>query len=98
MDICRVDSNQAEIVKKLRRHKELSVWDTHTVGRGFPDIIVGIDNAFNPLFEIKKDWKSKLTPAEIKFKETWKGEYYAIFTYEQACFHLGIKPMKGEKI
>ena len=92
-DIRRVDSNQAEIVRKLRQHKELSVRDIHMIGHGFPDIIVGFQCS-NYLFEIKGSWKDKLTPHEIKFMKEWAGQIERMHTYEEICSFLGIKSIE----
>lgn len=76
----RVDRNQNEIVKALRS-LGCSVFITSMVGKGFPDIVVGLrGNSY--LFELKngKNAKSsqKLTQYEIKFKQYWKGHYEII--------------------
>ena len=38
----RVDKNQKEIVQVLR-DKNVSIRHTHTIGQGFPDIVVGVE-------------------------------------------------------
>lgn len=73
----RIDRNQVEIVKTFRQYGA-SVVHTHTLGRGFPDIVVGYQGN-NFLIEIK-DWlkpesQRKLTEAEQEFSNNWKGQY-----------------------
>lgn len=79
------DAVQEAIVKELRQNKELSVWITSGLRKGYPDINVGITRYNIPLtfiFEIKNSEKDKLTEAELKFQEKWKGQY-AIITSAQ---------------
>jgi len=67
----RADTNQPDIVRKLRS-LGASIWHTHTIGRGGPDIVVGYCGV-NVLAEIKRDEREQLTLAEYKFHATWKG-------------------------
>jgi hypothetical protein len=75
--IKRTDSNHAEIIKALRKIPNLSVFSTHEVGKGFPDIVIGY-KGINYLIEIKDGNKPpsarKLTPDEVKFHQDWKGQ------------------------
>lgn len=61
----------------------VSVFDTHTIGGGFPDIVVGYQGN-NYLFEIKDGAKPrsgrKLTPKEIEFCRDWRGQVAVVFT------------------
>lgn len=72
----KVDDNQAEIVRALRRIG-CSVAITSGAGDGFPDIVVG-HKGLNLLIEIKDGSKSpsqrKLTPVQIKFHADWRGQ------------------------
>ena len=72
----RTDSNHKEILKLCREIPGLSVFSTHEIGKGFPDIVIGY-KGFNYLVEIKDGAKSashrKLTDSEVKFHSTWKG-------------------------
>ena len=67
MIACKVDNNQREIVKKLRKIPGVTVSITSALGDGFPDIVVGYKGV-NHLIEIKDGSKPpsrrKLTPAE----------------------------------
>ena len=68
----RIDSNQPEIVAALRRYG-CSVAFTHTVGKGFPDLVVGTCST-NLLFEIKNPaGKNKIGESQRDFAATWKG-------------------------
>lgn len=75
--IKRTDSNHAEIIKALRKIPNLSVFSTHEVGKGFPDIVIGY-KGINYLIEIKDGKKPpsarKLTDSEVKFHQDWRGQ------------------------
>jgi hypothetical protein len=75
--IKRTDANHKEIIDKLRQFPALSVFSTHMVGKGFPDIVIGY-KGMNYLVEIKDGAKSKsrkkLTDDEIKFHVGWFGQ------------------------
>jgi len=75
--IRKVDANQKQIVDALRKIHGVTVFSTHTIGKGVPDIVVGYCGQ-NYLFEIKDGDKlpsqQKLTPMEVTFFETWKGQ------------------------
>ncbi len=72
----KVDRNQAEIVDAFRR-LGCTVHCTHTLGQGFPDLVVGhLGN--NYLVEVK-DWqqppsKRKLTVDEAEWHANWRGQ------------------------
>lgn len=75
----RTDANQLQIVKALREAGH-SVLILSGVGKGCPDIMVGIlhgGKRYNLLFEIKDGMKPpsqrKLTPCEALFFERWLG-------------------------
>lgn len=67
----KVDTNHAEIVKFFREMGG-SVLDLSRVGKGCPDILVGINNRM-AFVEIKRDAKAKYTDDQIKFMQNWKG-------------------------
>lgn len=75
--IRKVDANQKQIVDALRKISGVTVFSTHTIGKGVPDIVVGYCGV-NYLFEIKDGSKppsqQKLTPMEETFFDTWKGQ------------------------
>jgi hypothetical protein len=82
----RVDGNQPEIVKALRRIGA-SVQLLHTVGQGCPDLLAALAGR-NVLFEVKDPAqppsKRKLTDDEAVWFGNWKGEAHVIETAEQA--------------
>ena len=75
--IRRTDANHKEIVDSIRKIPSLSVFSTHMVGKGFPDIVIGY-KGINYLVEIKDGEKTKsqkkLTEDEIKFHQSWFGQ------------------------
>lgn len=86
----KIDANQNEIVKQLRK-MGFSVAITSMVGNGFPDLVVSNAQWDKPT---GKYWKTilvelkdpanppsarKLTPDEKKFHDSWKG-YIVIAT------------------
>lgn len=76
----RTDANQSEIMDELRK-QGFSVWSTSDKGKGGVDVIAG-KNGINYMIEIKDGNKppsqQKLTPAEKKFHENWKGKIHII--------------------
>lgn len=81
----KVDSNQAELVKQIRKIPGVSVALTHIVGNGFVDGIIGYQKR-NYLCEIKDPSqppsKRKLTPDEEEFHRNWTGQIAVIMTLD----------------
>ena len=75
--IKKVDANQKELMSKLRHIPGVSVATTHTIGKGFPDIVIGY-KGMNYLVEIKDGAKPpsqrKLTKDEVSFHSNWNGQ------------------------
>lgn len=75
MRAARVDANQREIVKVLNQ-LGASVVNLSAVGKGVPDLAVGF-RGHTFFMEIKDGKKplsqQRLTPFQIKFRETWNG-------------------------
>ena len=71
----RVDSNQSQIVQWFREFG-FSVAHTHTIGKGFPDLVVA-KYGITFLVEVKDGAKppsaQKLTADEERFHKEWKG-------------------------
>ena len=65
---CRTDLNHQAIALYLRRAGCL-VFSLHTIGRGFPDLLVLIPGGRLALVEVKGP-KGKLTPDQEKFIES----------------------------
>lgn len=93
MQIRKTDLNHKEIIDKLRQIPNLSVFSTHTIGKGFPDIVIGYKDK-NYLVEIKSKKntikENTLTPAEMKFFLDWKGQYFIAYSFEQVLNMLNI--------
>lgn len=79
MRIKRVDKNQPQIVAALRKCG-FTVWHTHTVGGGFPDLCIS-RNGHTHLIEVKDGEQPphlrRLTPLEAEF-----------FTKDQGSRHI----------
>lgn len=88
--ISRVDSNQAEIVRGLRK-AGVSVQHLHAQGHGCPDILAGAGGK-NYLFEIKTDSTKKLTEDEVDWYFHWKGQVAVVWSLEQALKICKVKP------
>jgi Holliday junction resolvase len=84
--VCRVDSNQREIVQVLRE-LGCSIAHTHVIGRGFPDLIVGY-GGHNYLIEIKDGSKppskQRLTPDEEAWHTSWRGQIAVVNSIAEA--------------
>jgi len=88
MRAARVDGNQSAIVDGLRA-AGVSVFVTSNIGGGFPDLLcsrAGTEQNF--LIEIKDPSKPKadrqLTPDQVKFRDSWQGQYAVVESLEQA--------------
>jgi hypothetical protein len=92
--IKRTDANHKELIDKIRQIPSASVFSTHEVGKGFPDIVVGY-RGINYMFEIKDGKKTasqkKLTQAEIKFHSNWTGQISVVEKIEDILNILKIK-------
>ena len=82
----RADGNQPDIVKALRDFG-CKVIATHTIGQGFPDLVVDYEG-WTCLMEIKDPSKPKsdrqLTPAQKIFHDAWTGPIFVVETVERA--------------
>jgi len=82
----RVDANQAEVVRDLRK-MGATVQMLSDVGAGCPDLLVGWRGQ-NWLFEIKnpkqEPRKRKLTAPEATWHTAWRGQVATISTAQQA--------------
>lgn len=67
----RVDANHSE-VKQALESAGWDVADTHTLGRGFPDLVIG-KGGLTILVEVKSGEKAGLTQAEAQFFSQWSG-------------------------
>lgn len=89
----RIDDNQNEIVKQLRKIPRVSVAITSSLGQGFPDFIIGYQFE-NYMIELKDENKPpsarKLTPDEVKFRDNWFGQYSVCKNLDEILEVLGI--------
>ena len=77
------DGNQAAIIKRLRENPEISVRSIHRHGDGIPDLLVGYRGR-NYIFEVKNpEYDGRLTDAEQKFADGWKGQWASIFYVQE---------------
>lgn len=85
----KVDNNHQEIIKALREIGA-SVFDTSSLGRGFPDIVVGWQGV-NYLVEIKTP-KGKPTEQQINFFVKWLGQAVLVRSASDIFQLLGVRP------
>lgn len=93
----KVDDNQPEIVKALRK-AGATVTPLHAVGNGCPDLLAGWKGA-NLLLEVKDGKKPpsarKLTKDQQKWHVTWGGQVAVVKDVKEALEVLGIE-LKGQ--
>ena len=90
----KVDANQKIIVAAFRQ-MGATVLHLHMVGKGCPDVVIGF-NRKNYLVEIKDGDKPpsarKLTPDEVEFHNTWRGQVAVVESVADAVdFIFSIK-------
>lgn len=78
---CKVDANQAEIVKALRE-AGATVTDLSKCGRGVPDLLVGY-KLHNILLELKVKG-GQLTPQQKLWHGSWLGDVHVVYSAEEA--------------
>lgn len=83
----KVDENQADIVKALRRFG-CAVQPLHTIGQGCPDLLVGRGGR-TMLLEVKDGNKPPsaraLTPDQVEWIDSWRGEpVYVVASVDDA--------------
>jgi len=83
--IKRTDANQKQIVEMVRKLPGASITSTHTIGKGFPDLVIGY-KGINYLIELKDGNKpksqKKLTPDEVEFHMKWNGQIAVCENFE----------------
>ena len=84
----RVDENQAEIVKALRRIG-CTVQSLASVGEGCPDLLVSLRGK-NHLLEVKNPDKptldQQLTPAQFIWIQEWAAPVHVVKTVAEAIY------------
>ena len=83
----KTDSNQKSIISELRE-AGVSVMDTSSIGRGFPDLVLGWQG-MNYLVEIKTP-KGKPTDFQVNFFTHWRGQAILIRDVKDIFNLLGI--------
>ena len=88
----KVDDNQAEIVKALRKIG-CSVQVLSSVGEGCPDLLVGY-RGVNYLLEVKDGSKPpshrKLTPDQISWHGRWRGKVSVVGSVDEAIMAVWV--------
>ena len=85
----RADPNQPEIVKAFR-DCGCSVEVISDLGRGVPDLLVGIRGR-TFLVEVKVG-REPLTPTQSAWREKWRGNYAVVTTKDEALQLCGTAP------
>ena len=89
----RIDDNQTEIVKALRKIPGCTVQSLADCGGGVPDLLIGYSGN-NYLIECKDGSKPpsarKLTPAQIDWHNRWAGVVHIVTCHEDALEVIGI--------
>lgn len=89
----RADDNQQAIINGLLA-VGATVKTLHRVGMGCPDLLVGYRGA-NYLIEVKDGAKPpsarKLTPAQVDFFDTWRGQCAVATSLDEALEIIGAK-------
>jgi hypothetical protein len=85
----RVDNNQPAMVEDLRA-MGFSVYPTHRVGQGFPDLCIS-RGGITMLCEVKQG-RGKLTKDEAEFHASWQGQIVIAYTAEDVlrAFERGL--------
>ena len=84
----RIDANQNEIVAALRS-VGASVAPAHTMGGGFPDLVVGF-RGMTYLLEVKTA-KGKLTKDQRAWHPAWRGHVAIVRSVEEALVEIGVE-------
>ena len=91
------DRNHQEIAEALRK-AGATVSSLHAVGMGIPDLLVGYQGR-NHLLEVKDGSlppsKQKLTPMQIRWHESWRGNSVVVNSVEAAMAAVGMIPVSG---
>ncbi|WP_435170784.1 hypothetical protein [Falsirhodobacter sp. 1013] len=95
----KVDANQPEIVKALRK-AGASVQPLHSVGSGCPDLLVGY-RGINLAIEVKDGAKPpsarKLTADQVEWHAGWRGQVAVVASVAEAFAAVGITETKSAR-
>lgn len=94
----KVDANQPAIVEALRA-VGCTVQPLHAVGKGCPDLLVGLPGTrSNLLLEVKDGSKPpsarKLTPDQAVWHDAWRGQVAVVSSVKEALEAVGV-PFRG---
>ncbi len=93
------DRNHAEVRTALR-DVGCSVLDLGNVGEGCSDLLVAVNRFRTFLLEVKDGSKvpsaRKLTPAQEKFRASWRGEYHVVYSRRAALDLVGARTATKE--
>lgn len=103
----KVDANQRSIVQELRA-RGMSVQHLHEVGKGCPDILVGVSRVGkdrvlleNYLFEIKDPAKppsaTRLTKDETRWHSCWLGQVSVVYSVQDILAVIYGEDEQGNK-
>ena len=82
MSASRVDSNQPEIVATLRG-MGCTVQHLHAVGKGVPDLLVGV-RGVNLLVEVKVEG-GKINALQQEWHSAWRGQVAVVHNIDEAA-------------
>jgi len=83
----RTDHNQREIVQALR-DVGASVYSTHSVGHGFPDLVCAYKGQ-TYLIEVKAE-HGMLTPDQEEFHLMWNATVHTVHNVDEALEVIGV--------
>jgi hypothetical protein len=100
MRAAKIDANQPEIVKVLRK-VGVSVQHLHSVGAGCPDLLCGL-LGFTFLIEVKDGSKvpsaQKLTPDQVLWHASWKAPVHIVNSIDAALEVVAIYQRKAKEL
>ncbi len=89
----RIDNNQRDLVRQIRKIPGCTVQSLADCGAGVPDLLIGY-NGKCYLAEIKDGSKPpskrKLTPDQIRWHNAWHGQVAVVTNIQQVYEMLGI--------
>lgn len=82
----KTDANHQAVIDALRA-VGCSVWSTHQLGGGFPDLCVSRAGS-TMLLEVKDGAKAKLTEDEARFFKEWAGQVAVVRSAKEAVDYV----------
>jgi hypothetical protein len=87
----KTDTNQTSLTAGLRQ-AGVSVQPIHMIGQGCPDLLVGLAGQ-NYILELKAPGapsRQRLTPDEVEWHATWRGQVAVVRTLDEALRVVGL--------